>query len=292
MGGDPRALWHRRVAAVLLASVCVTGVGCRSRGIPLPPITATATGVQLVGKFVWMDLVTGDLAASKAFYGKLFDWEFAEHGGYVTVLRGGTPIAGMVERQAGYGEPASLWIASLSVVDVDRAVDAVQSRGGVLERGPFDRQRGRIALVRDPGGALFAVMRSKTGDPPDHPAQVGGWLWRELWTRDARKAVGFYGAVAGYESERVDFRDTKYDVLTVAGVPRAGIVEHPLENANPTWVPYVRVDDDEEAVRRARALGGQVVWRGDDSAILLDPQGAPIGLQRWSGPGPEAEGRR
>jgi hypothetical protein len=44
------------------------------------------------------------------------------------------------------------------------------------------------------------------------------------------------------------------------------------------------VADAAEASRRAEALGARLVLQDEDAAILVDPTGAPFGVQRWEGP--------
>ena len=70
-------------------------------------------------------------------------------------------------------------------------------------------------------------------------------------------------------------------MLTIEGIPRAGVVEAPAE-VDPQWLPYVRVQDPALIAERATALGGRVVLQDDDAVILVDPTGAPIGVQVWS----------
>src|SRR6185369_13730929 len=60
-------------------------------------------------------------------------------------------------------------------------------------------KRGEQAIFADPEGALFGVVRSSSGDPPDFMAEPGDWIWVQLLSRDSRKAADFYRAVGGYE---------------------------------------------------------------------------------------------
>ena len=66
--------WARMALAVLgvaLAAACAS-----SKPHPIPPVTETPTGLVTPGKFVWVDLVTDDVAGAKSFYGQLFGWSF------------------------------------------------------------------------------------------------------------------------------------------------------------------------------------------------------------------------
>jgi len=276
----------------LCAALVVLGACATPEPIRLPPVTETPTQLTLPGKFVWLDLVTDDLAATRGFYGDLFGWEFEQNADYLTVRHRGTPIAGVVLMKSDGKAKNSAWIGSLSVTDVDRAAEVVLAGGGAVERGPLDAVgRGRAALVRDPGGAHLMLLRANGGDPPDREPAIGSWLWRELWTRDATAALAFYSSLASYDERPTEFEHYRYVVLEQAGLPRAAIVEAPMKEVDPLWLPYVRVADPAGAVARAESLGGTVILQDEDAAILLDPRGAAFGVQRWS-PATDAEEAR
>jgi predicted enzyme related to lactoylglutathione lyase len=278
-GSDERS-WHRRWCAAALVAGIALGTACASMApLHLTPITQQPTQLVEPGRFVWVDLVTQDVARARSFYGDLFGWTFRGGDGYTEVLHDGTPIAGIVA--ATDPERGSEWLASLSVADVDRASALASEGGGIVERGPLDvPDRGRLALVSDPEGALLLLLRASTGDPPDADAVVGGWLWIELWTHDADAATRFYAELVGYEFEVLELDGHPYHVFAVEDEPRAGVVDAPPE-VNPLWLPYVRVEDPEAIASRAAALGARVVMRDDQAAILVDPTGAPIAVQVW-----------
>jgi predicted enzyme related to lactoylglutathione lyase len=264
----------------------VVGSACATRPPPqLPPLTREPTRLVIPGKFVWVDLVTDDVARARSFYGDLFGWTFrGDDDGCVEVLQEDVPIACIVRIQRRGGQIRdSAWVTNLSVADVDRSATLVAERGGSIERGPLDAPaRGRLALVTDPGGASFLLARASGGDPPDQEPALRRWLWRELWTQDVESAIGFYSELGGYEPETIELDGRAYHVLKQGDVPRAGVVEAP-EEVSPLWLPYVRVEDPAGIARRAASLGARVVVQDDDAAILVDPTGAAIGVQTWSG---------
>ncbi|MCG8591707.1 MAG: VOC family protein [Proteobacteria bacterium] len=265
---------------VLVAAACAQAPGRISAITPVP------TYAQSPGRFVWVDLVTHDLAGAQAFYGELFGWSFdadSDGDGYVRVLHQGFPIAGMVDVRRPKGwQRESGWVASLSVSDVDAAAAAANEAGGAVERPPRNVPvRGRMALVSDPAGAHLLLLRAAGGDPPNSEPPPGRFLWNELWTQDVEGAATFYRRVAGYEIESIQLGESPYAVWKRGGVPRAGLIEAPPE-VDAQWLPYVRVEDPEQTADRAAELGARVVLRDDDSAIFVDPTGAPLGVQAWS----------
>jgi predicted enzyme related to lactoylglutathione lyase len=230
---------------------------------------------------VWVDLVTDDLEAAKSFYAALFGWTYEDDAGYVKILRDGSAIAGMVRARPG-SPAADEWVGNLSVADVDAAASLVAASGGTVERAPVTSPtRGRVALVVDPGGSLVLLLRAAQGDPLDRETPVGGFIWHELWAHDADAAIRFYRALAGYEAERAGAEDPPYWLLKSQDRLRAGVIEAPPEIPS-LWLPYVRVEDIATSVERAMALGARLVMQDDDAAILVDPSGAPIGVQTWA----------
>lgn len=275
----------RSIQVTALALLCLGLAACASSPTRwIPPVTPEPTEVTLPGKFVWIDLVTQDVDAAKRFYGDLFGWTFRDGERYSQVIHQGRAIAGVVP--ALDPEQGSEWVGNLSVVNVDEAARAFGAAGGLVEIGPVDApDRGRMALVSDREGALLLLVRSSQGDPPDEEATLGSWLWRELWTHDVSAAVDFYSApaIGDYQTRTVDLEGLPYRVLLDGDVPRAGVVEAPPE-VNPLWLPYLRVDEIDPVAKKAKSLGARIVMQHEQSAILVDPTGAPFAIQVWDGP--------
>jgi len=265
---------------------------CTGRQAIVPAITPNPTGIYHVGKFVWFDLLTNDMPGTKRFYEELFNWEFeggpSDDSFYATIIKNGTPIASVIYlKRADEKVSESRWLSYLSVPDVDRAVDHVRQGGGVVLKKPRDfPDRGRIAVVRDPQGAILALLRAKGGDPLDSDLAIGKWMWNELWTTDVDAAITFYKTLAGFKQETIDTSPGEtYRQLKLADRARAGVVPIPWEDVKPNWLPYVAVSDISATVERAKALGGKVLIepgetiRDDSVAVITDPFGAALAIQ-------------
>ena len=88
----------------------------------------------------------------------------------------------------------------MSVADPALAARYVEAHGGKVVVAPTTFEgRGTHALFRDDDGAVFGVLKSDTGDPPDGPVVAGEFLWLDLFTRDPKKAAEFYRGLAGYD---------------------------------------------------------------------------------------------
>jgi hypothetical protein len=254
----------------------------------LPTVPALSNGEpRQPGKIVWHDLVTPDLAAAQRFYGAMFGWTFepvAE--GYVLVRNDGRLIGGMASIDR--SRPAGYWIALMSVPDVDQAVAQTTAAGGESLLPPFTLPgRGRIAVLRDPQGAVFGVVDSASGDPLDRAVDVNDWLWHEVWSEDRDAAAAFYTSLAGYSVETDQTPGGTYSYLASQGRPRLGLGEKPGTEFSNTWVSYLRVDDVQALTDRVEAHGGSVVMaprpevRNASVAIITDPNGAGLVLQEW-----------
>lgn len=292
-----------KIRPLLATLFAATLVACATSSINLPSITDSPTGERLPGKVVWHDLLTNDPAASKRFYGELFGWEFESVGGfagmgsdtaYTLIRHDGRLIGGMIDTVAlNNRSDISQWVVVMSVEDVDAAAQSFTDNGGSVLTQPRDLQRrGRIALVQDPVGALLALLQTKDGDPIDRQPEIGGFLWNELWTIDVDGAARFYSDAAGFEVADWDTDGDEeslanYRLLKQGGTPRAGILANPLEDLDPVWVSYLRVESPAAITARVEELGGKVIVEarpralGGEVAFIAGPSEAGIALQTW-----------
>jgi predicted enzyme related to lactoylglutathione lyase len=281
-----------------LLAVCLAALGAAgaARAVPadpqFPPLTTVDHSPRLPGKFVWADLVTDDVAAARAFYGRLFGWTFRELGNYTVAQNDERPLAGMIQQARPKDRPAKpRWFAYLSVPNVGKAERAVTKAGGKvlapLQNLPL---RGEQMLFSDPEGAIFGVIKSSSGDPQDFRADPGDWIWIQLLSRDAKKASEFYRAVGKYDVEQNTGTNRLSDyVLTSEGFARATVRTIPSANTRvqPAWLPFVRVKNVGDTVAQAKQLGGKVLIEPKPEllngkvAVIADPTGASIGIMEW-----------
>jgi predicted enzyme related to lactoylglutathione lyase len=291
----------RLVGALLIAAAVLGGcanVNKLSKGgaeMAQVPITDNPSGQIYPGKFVWHDLLTPQSPESAGkFYEQLFGWQIEYGGHYAVVRNGGKPIAGILQIEAPEGHSSEgVWIPSVSVADVDAAASRVEANGGEIRKGPLDMgQRGRAVLIGDPQREDLVLLRAKGGDPADTEAEIGDWLWDEIWSDDPDRIEAFYKSVVGYDEV---ISRGGYDIFLYQGEWRAGIRYVPDKNQRMRWVPVVRVADPEATVQRVPELGG-VVWVAPgevpghgDTALIGDTTGAFLLIQRWPPQSSEGE---
>lgn len=129
----------------------------------------TFVGAEIVNEpnaLVWNELNTRDTGAAKAFYSAVFGWGFedmeVENVGVYTSLKVGEDTVGGMLDIAGRvpDEVPANWLAYFSVEDADAAVEKLKELGGSVNMEPFDIVAGRIAVVSDPFGAVFALIKT------------------------------------------------------------------------------------------------------------------------------------
>ncbi len=250
------------------------------------PITEKPSGKRYPGKFIWHDLITPDALSAAKFYQQLFGWQIEQHGDYVIIRNGGKAIAGILQVKPAAGETKEgVWIASVSVADVDATASLVIANGGTISKGPLDMAgRGRAVMISDPQRADLVLLQAKDGDPIDTDVQIGDWLWDEIWTDNPDTTRKFYLEILGYDDV---LSGNDYDVFVHEGQWRAGI-RHLQNPKHMLWVPVVRVADPYAITRRVKELDG-VVWvtpdeapRKGEIALIADVTGALLLVQKWT----------
>jgi predicted enzyme related to lactoylglutathione lyase len=111
----------------------------------------------------WFELVSTDKAEATAFYAALFGWKlqsFLETMDYTLFKNGEQSVGGAMQRTEEMGDAPSHWMTYFAVADCDASVKRVKELGGRLVSGPNDiPQVGRSAMVADPDGAMFTLIR-------------------------------------------------------------------------------------------------------------------------------------
>ena len=125
-------------------------------------------GAQLVnepGSFAWNERVTRDVEAIKRFYGQLFGWTFEAQPMpdvvYHTIKLGQRDNGGIMPMIGSQWEGIPPhWMTYFAVEDANAAAARVDETGGKVLVPPTDiPQVGRFAVVSDPQGAMFTVIK-------------------------------------------------------------------------------------------------------------------------------------
>jgi uncharacterized protein len=121
--------------------------------------------VNDVGALSWNELNTKDLQTARDFYAGLFGWDYEEaREDYLMILNGGSRNGGIRAQSEQEAEIPPHWLSYFTVESTDDAVRQAEAAGAGAMMPPMDVGMGRIAVLRDPQGAAFAVFQGQT-DP-------------------------------------------------------------------------------------------------------------------------------
>lgn len=254
------------------------------------------------GTFSYAELTTTDAASARAFYTALFGWEVDEipmgpGGAYYMFRRGEHVTAAM--HQMGPVQAAAFppsWGSYVTVAGVDESAARAAELGGAVLMAPFDvMDAGRMAVVRDPAGAVFSLWEARAHVGAQVLDEPGSLCWNELATVDEQGSRDFYTALFGWTVEEQDMGMMTYTTFLRGGERAAGMygITAEMEGMPPGWMVYFAVEDCDASTARASELGAQVHVTPADIpgigrfAMMADPQGAMFSiitlLPMWEG---------
>ena len=252
------------------------------------------------GDYIWYELMTPDPEGSKAFYDAVVGWNIGKaeeaYNGYRMIGTDGGFAGGVLPLNAEMQQHGArpTWLGYIHVTDVDQSIKSIEQAGGKALMPATDIPNvGRIAMVADPQGAPFYVMKpippeGRENEPSTvfSPGKDGRCSWNELSTSDAVAARRFYGEQFGWTSDEfMDMGDHgEYRFFDHHGVRLGAVSGMMNQDQHPHWRYYFRVPSVSKAKETAEAKGGKVVMGpmevpgGDHIIIGFDPQGAEFAL--------------
>jgi len=129
------------------------------------PGTHKGAGIHNVpNSFCWNELATSDTARAGDFYSTLFGWgKNVQQMGpmtYTSFTNGDRPAGGMYKPSPEMGNVPPHWLVYFAIEDTDATVEKAGELGGKTVAPPMDIPgTGRFAIVRDPQGAVFGVIK-------------------------------------------------------------------------------------------------------------------------------------
>jgi len=255
--------------------------------------------MSIRGWFVWEELMTTDVASATGFYKKVaglkttkapFDPNYTMFQG--TKGNMGGLMALPAEAKAGGTPPC--WISYIGTPNADETARQAAALGGKIAKAPWDiADGGRIAILQDPQGAIFAIYSNpKTTDAPPSHVALGHASWHELATTDYKAAFGFYQNLFGWQFVNdMNMAGTgTYRLFAPNGTKDGvgGIYNKPAgQPGSPAWLPYLKVANVTAATRTAKSLGAQIMHGPADVpggmiTMAVDPQGVMFALHQSS----------
>lgn len=245
----------------------------------------------LHGEFCWHELNTRDAAGSTAFYSALLNATATTipmpHGDYTMLAIGSHTLMGIMPISATSPADAQAhWVGSIAVDDIELTTARAAELGATVRVPVTQGSIGRSSVISDPTGAVCALFQAdpgKTDGMNEHGP--GAVVWNHLVTADPARAVEFYSALLGWESELPpDGGADGARRMNAHGRSVAGIMptSHPEDRS--AWLTFICVERIEEAARTAVQLGATALTEvfGFPSIgavmVLRDPQGASFCL--------------
>lgn len=254
----------------------------------------------LQGRWIWYELMTPDVAGSKAFYEAVVGWTVTPGSaqtndyGFIANADGGMTggVLPLTKDMTDHGA-RPCWLGYVGVDDVDASLAAIEAAGGkVLMPANDVPMAGRIAMVADCCGAPFYIM---TPTPPPgggestsfsalpKPGRCG---WNELYCGNLDTALEFYTRLFGWTlPDAMDMGPMgKYQFIAHDGVTHGAIMKRPDAMPVSVWGHYFWVESIADAKELIEASAGQVVngpmqVPGELWVVQgIDPQGALFSL--------------
>lgn len=252
------------------------------------------------GTFCWVELGTTDGEAAKRFYTGLFDWSFTDNPigpemVYTMLKRDGKDVGALYKMDAAmtsHGIPPN-WLSYVSVDNTDNATAKARELGATILKEPFDVfDFGRMAVIQDPTGAVFALWQAGTHPGAGVYNVPNSFCWNELATRDTVRAGDFYTKLFGWGKNVQQMGPMTYTTFLNGERPAGGMYEPPPEMGEvpPHWLAYFAVDDTDEKAKKAEGLGSKICAPPMDIpgvgrfAVIQDPQGAAFGIIKLDHP--------
>ena len=148
---------HGSMAVIANPTGAVVALGQSEQGF---------TRMREPGTFTWTEVITDNPDRAAAFYRTVLDvpTEAMDMGAGVppyTLL--GPPRAqgaGIMRKPAEMGPVPNVWFIYFEVADTDSTVARARALGGTIVAEPTNILPGRFAIIRDPQGAAFGVIKS------------------------------------------------------------------------------------------------------------------------------------
>ncbi len=231
-------------------------------------------------------LSANDLAASTAFYARLFGWQTYPMS--AELVAAVAPAGPSVTLRARTAEGFQGMVPFLSVTDPAATLERVVAAGGSIEREPWDVPMiGRVARFRDPSGTVYGLTSAVVPDSiPRLPTPLGGnpkppagtVCGLEMYTADSTGAARFFGELFGWGTQSTMPPYLSFD-------PGAGI-GGVFQSHTPTLpaVAYIYVEDVAAKLTEIDAEGGKRI--GEPMPVpgagcfgyFHDPSGTTMGL--------------
>ncbi|SRR6266852_1840644 len=239
------------------------------------------------GTFCYVELTTSDRKGALKFYSGLFGWTarevpISEGEVYVVALKNGQSAAGLYENK----KVPPAWLTYVCAASADESTAKAKKLGAKVMMDAFDvMDLGRMSVMADPQGAVFAIWQPKKNPGLGIMNEPGTYCWSELLTSDVEGAKKFYTSLFGWGAKKGgDYTEWQHGKTSIGG-----LMKNPIPKGPPMWVIYFQVDDTDATTKKAQSMGAKV-WTTKDIekvgrfSMMADPQGAAFSIIKLTNP--------
>ena len=241
-----------------------------------------------------MELATSNQAAAKDFYTKLFGWTVNDipmgpSDAYSMFQFDGLETAAaytMRPEDRAQGVPPH-WMVYVAVDSADDVAGRVAQLGGEVMAPPFDVfDVGRMAVIKDPTGAIFSIWQARKHIGARVGGVAGTLCWADLSTPDPQRAADFYSQLFGWKLEASENDPSGYLHIRNGEHFIGGMAPAAQRNpgAPPHWLTYVLSSDCDATALAAKQMGAKfhlppMTMEGvGRMSVVSDPQGAVFAI--------------
>lgn len=127
------------------------------------------TSKPKIGAITWTDLTVKPAIKVRDFYAAVVGWKFSEvdMGGYrdfcMNQPGNSQPVAGVCHARGENADLPPQWLIYINVASLKQSLATCRRRGGKIVGPPRKMAGGRMAVIRDPAGAVVALFEPKKG---------------------------------------------------------------------------------------------------------------------------------
>ena len=246
------------------------------------------------GSFCWIELATTDQPAAKTFYQSLFGWTPNDMpmgpSEVYTIFRledrDAAAAYTLRPEQRSQGVPPH-WMLYITVKSADDSAKRAVELGGTVLAASFDvMDAGRMAVLRDPTGAVFCVWEPKRNKGTGIAHVDGTLCWADLSTPDPQRAGKFYSDLFGWqilddEHPSHNYLHIKNGEHFIGGIPPASDRQ---PGTPPHWLAYFNASNCDATADKAKQMGATLYLPPTTfeevgrMAVIADPQGAVFAI--------------
>ena len=245
------------------------------------------------GTFCWVELATTDIDEARKFYGQLFGLETKDESmpewTYWMFMKGDKATAGLTNLKPEAQEMGapSHWLNYVGCTDTEATFNkAVELGAEALMPIQDVPEAGKMGLLKDPEGAVFALWQPFKENEQVHRNFDGAFCWQEKGTNNMQGSKDFYKDVFGWNGETKGAQPMPYTTFYLEGNMEAGMyeIQEHMKDVPPHWMVYFMTDDIDTLMGKVEGLGGQIILpitpvpEVGRISVIMDPQGAVFGV--------------